>query len=157
MHTRTRTHAHTHTCTHASTHTHIHTQTHTHTDPQTYAHTHTHIHARTHTYKSLCQSSMWYKTNFETVFNKFSFFLVGCHNKVKKLSLLYYLPIVWGKISMWVVSSPMARETRVQSQVESYQRLKKWYLILSCLTLSIKRSKLEQSGERSSTLPYTSV
>ena len=33
----------------------------------------------------------------------------------------------------------MAREIWVQSQVESYQRLKKWYLILSCLTLSIIR------------------
>ena len=27
---------------------------------------------------------------------------------------------------------PMAWETRVQSQVESYQRLKKWYLMLPC-------------------------
>ena len=35
--------------------------------------------------------------------------------------------------------SPMAREIWVQSQVESYQRLKKWYLMLSCLTLSIIR------------------
>ena len=33
----------------------------------------------------------------------------------------------------------MAREIWVQSQVESYQRLKKWYLMLSCLTLSIVR------------------
>ena len=35
--------------------------------------------------------------------------------------------------------SPMARETSVQSQVESYQRLKKWYLLPPCLTLSIIR------------------
>ena len=34
---------------------------------------------------------------------------------------------------------PMARETWVQSQVESYQRLKKWYLMPPCLTLSIIR------------------
>ena len=33
----------------------------------------------------------------------------------------------------------MARESRVQSQVESYQRLKKWYFIPPCLTLSIIR------------------
>ena len=33
----------------------------------------------------------------------------------------------------------MARETWVQSQVESYQRLKKWYLMPPCLTLSIVR------------------
>ena len=33
----------------------------------------------------------------------------------------------------------MARETWVQSQIESYQRLKKWCLMLPCLTLSIIR------------------
>ena len=33
----------------------------------------------------------------------------------------------------------MAWKTGVHSQVESYQRLKKWYLMLSCLTLSIIR------------------
>ena len=33
----------------------------------------------------------------------------------------------------------MAQETGVQSKVESYQRLKKWYLIPPCLTLSIIR------------------
>ena len=33
----------------------------------------------------------------------------------------------------------MVRETGVQSQVESYQRLKKWLLMPTCLTLSIIR------------------
>ena len=33
----------------------------------------------------------------------------------------------------------MVRETGVQSQVESYQRLQKWYLMPPCLTLSIIR------------------
>ena len=33
----------------------------------------------------------------------------------------------------------MAWETGVQSLVESYQRLKKWFLISPCLTLSIIR------------------
>ena len=37
------------------------------------------------------------------------------------------LPMAW-----WLECSPMAWETWVQSQVESYQRLKKWYLILPC-------------------------
>ena len=42
----------------------------------------------------------------------------------------------------------MARETWVQSQVESYQRLKKWYLMPPCLTLSIirYRSRVEWSN-----------
>ena len=46
----------------------------------------------------------------------------------------------------------MARETRVQSQVESYQKLKKWYLIPPCLTPSIiryvSRVKWSHSGKR---------
>ena len=39
----------------------------------------------------------------------------------------------------WLECSPMARKTCVQSQIESYQRLKKWYLMLPCFTLSIIR------------------
>ena len=35
--------------------------------------------------------------------------------------------------------SPMVQQIGYQSQVESYQRLKKWYLIPPCLTLSIIR------------------
>ena len=42
-------------------------------------------------------------------------------------------------VSLWVVFSPMTQETRVQSQVESYQILTKWYFIPPCLTLSIIR------------------
>ena len=41
--------------------------------------------------------------------------------------------------SWCICASPMAREIWVQSQVESYQRLKKWYLMPPCLTLSIIR------------------
>ena len=37
--------------------------------------------------------------------------------------------------------SPKAQETKVQSEVESCQRLKKWYLMPPCLTLSIIRYK----------------
>ena len=37
-----------------------------------------------------------------------------------------------------VECSPVARETKVQSPVESYQRLKKCYLIRPCLTFSIR-------------------
>ena len=47
---------------------------------------------------------------------------------------------------------PMVRETGVQSQVESYQRLKKWYLIPPCLTPSIiryvSRIKWSNPGKR---------
>ena len=33
----------------------------------------------------------------------------------------------------------MVRKTGVQSQVESFQKLKKWYLMAPCLTLTILR------------------
>ena len=39
----------------------------------------------------------------------------------------------------------MVREAEVQFQVESYQRLKKWYLMPPCLTLSIIRYKSRES------------
>ena len=39
----------------------------------------------------------------------------------------------------WVECSPMVWEIGVQSWVKSYQRLKKWYLILPCLTLTTTR------------------
>ena len=42
-------------------------------------------------------------------------------------------------ICIYIYKLRMVRETRVQSQVESYQRLKKWYLVPPCLTLSIIR------------------
>ena len=40
----------------------------------------------------------------------------------------------------------MARETWVQSQVESYQRLKKWYLIPPCLTLRNYKVRVKWSN-----------
>ena len=44
--------------------------------------------------------------------------------------------------------SPMAWEAWVQSQVESYQRIDKWYLMPPCLTLSIIRygSRVKRSN-----------
>ena len=40
------------------------------------------------------------------------------------------------QLAQWVERSPMVRKTEVQSQVKSYQRLKKWYLMPPCLILS---------------------
>ena len=55
----------------------------------------------------------------------------------------------------------MARETGVQSQVESYQRLKKWYLMPPCLTLSIiryvSRVKWSNPGKGVAPSPHLSV
>ena len=54
-----------------------------------------------------------------------------------------------------VECSPMARKTGVQSQVELNQRLKKWYLIPPCLTLSIIRyvSRVKWSNPRKGVAP----
>ena len=49
----------------------------------------------------------------------------------------FYWPIERDyKIWFEYYCSPMVQEIRVQSQVESYQRLKKWYLMQPCLILS---------------------
>ena len=62
------------------------------------------------------------------------------HQKLSVMAFLYRLHVeVFGRLSYMTEFSPMVRETGVQSQVESYQRLKKWYLIPSCLTLSITK------------------
>ena len=49
----------------------------------------------------------------------------------------------------------MPWETRVQSQVKSYQRLKKWYLMLPCFTISIIRyiSRVKWSNEGKGVAP----
>ena len=61
------------------------------------------------------------------------------YNLEDTISDIYQFPdeIKNNRILCW--HSPMARETWVQSQVESYRRLKKWYLMLLCLTPSIIR------------------
>ena len=46
---------------------------------------------------------------------------------------------VWVILKLLEDHSPMVRETGVPSQVESYQRLKKSYLMHPCLTFSIIR------------------
>ena len=45
------------------------------------------------------------------------------------------------KLTEWVECSLMAQDTGVQSQVESYQRLRKRLLMPPCLTFSILRYK----------------
>ena len=55
----------------------------------------------------------------------------------------------------------MAEETRVQSMIKSYQRLKKMVLDAALLKTQYYKvqikGKVEQSKERRSTLPYTLV
>ena len=51
----------------------------------------------------------------------------------------------------------VVRETWVQSHVESYQRIKKWYLMSPCFTLSIirKRSRVKWSNPGQGIAPST--
>ena len=53
----------------------------------------------------------------------------------------------------------MVLETKVQSWVESYQRLKKWYLIPPCLTLSIIRygSRVKWSNPGKGVVPFPTL
>ena len=55
----------------------------------------------------------------------------------------------------WVECSPMIWKTWIQFQVESYQRLSKWYLIPLCLTLSNIRyiSRVKWSNQRKGVAP----
>ena len=58
-------------------------------------------------------------------------------------------------LAWWLECSSMARETWVQSLVESYQRLKKRYLMPPCLTLSIITygSRVKWSNPRKEVAP----
>ena len=93
--------------------------------------------------------SFAHKWRLSTVFY---FQLNPPYNMARYISLLNPLPthqwneeyadyILWRRVRYFLIrkSSPIAWETWVQSQVESYQRLKKWYLMLPCLALSIIR------------------
>ena len=53
----------------------------------------------------------------------------------------------------------MVRETGVQSEVESYQRLKKWYLMPPCLTPSIIRygSRVKWSNPGKGVVPFLTL
>ena len=78
-------------------------------------HIHIHVHMCTHIY---------------------TYLYMHMHIHIQKYT---YICIYVRTLAKWLECSPMARETWVQSQVESYQRLKKWYLMPPCLTLSIIR------------------
>ena len=60
-------------------------------------------------------------------------------DKIEKNTKKNYIEY-WDNIGRILIEcSPVTSETGVQSQVESYQKFKKWYLIPPCLTLRIIR------------------
>ena len=68
-----------------------------------------------------------------------------------------YIYIYW--LNEYVDCSPMVQETGVRSQVESYRRLKKWYLILPCLALrNIRlRSRVKWSNPGKEVAPSSTL
>ena len=69
-----------------------------------------------------------------------AYIYICMHNYVFVCVYIYiYIYIYDQPIGLVVECWPMVRETGVQSLVESYQRLKKWYTIPPYLTFTIKR------------------
>ena len=64
-------------------------------------------------------------------------------------------------LALWVEYSSMARETEIQAQVESYQRLNKMVFdtfLLNTQYFKVRiKGKVELFSEGSSILPYTLV
>ena len=83
----------------------------------------------------------------------FFFFFFGKINKFYKIKLNATI-LLW--FTLVKECSPIARETWVRSQIESYQRLKKRYLIHPCLTLSIIRygSRVKWSNPGKGVVPF---
>ena len=81
----------------------------------------------------------------------FYFTICMCVSFVIRKENMCRFAVITGSLAKWVECSPMVRETGVQSQVESYERLKKWYLIHPCLTLSniryVSRVKWSNPGK----------
>ena len=74
----------------------------------------------------------------------------GSDSYEKTFFLWIFIRIYIGPLAKWV-----DQEDGVQSQVESYQRLKTWYMMPPCLTLSIirKRSRVKWSNPRNGIAP----
>ena len=75
-------------------------------------------------------------------------------------STFYTLPFIFYlSFAKQLESSSEALETRVQSQAESYQRLKKWYLMPPCLTLcTIKyESRVKWSNPGKRVVPFPTL
>ena len=74
------------------------------------------------------------------------------------ICLIYIRYKIIKEVSKIRIYSAMVWETGIQSQVETYQRHKKWYLMPPCLTLSIVRygSRIKWSNPRNGVAPFPS-
>ena len=107
--------------------------------------------------------------HYKSIFSTYIYIYIYHGETWKSISIFHYKfisPVNWWYFALhkiiyiylhisslvkWVECSPMVQETWVQSQVVSYQRLEKWYLILPCLTLSniryVSRVKWSNPGK----------
>ena len=83
----------------------------------------------------------WQDTIHYPLSSKKQWKLISSNVHKNKISFveLWILRTISFRITFPIECSPMVLETRVQSQVESYQRLKRWYVIPPCLTLIMLR------------------
>ena len=159
------THRHTHTYTHTHTHVHTiaHTRTNTHTITHTQRHTQIHSHSHSHTLGNTHSSYSIAHAHRHTHINAYSKTLTNTFTHTHTYTHTHthiYIYIYWKKNATiesifqftedWinrqfsktrnkayrVQCSPMVQDTKVQSQVESYQRLKKCFLMPPCLKWS---------------------
>ena len=83
------------------------------------------------------------------------------HRKENEYVVIYLCHFIYRTLAWWLECLPRTRETWVHSHVESYQRLKKWYLMPLCLTLSIirhgSRIKWGNPGKGAAPSPTPSV
>ena len=70
----------------------------------------------------------------------------GCYSFLRTAPFTLYPYLIMLSIIKYHVLSlwyDLTWKSKIQSQIESYQRLKKWYLMLPCLTLNIIRYGLK--------------
>ena len=91
-----------------------------------YTHTHRHSYRCMHMHTYTHSMHTWIQIGENT----YTYMYTYTHSHAHKYT---------HSLAKWVEWSLIVRETCVQSQVASYQRLKKWHLILPSLTLSIIR------------------
>ena len=93
------------------------------------------------------------------IFNHILYFSLFTESQNKHIWLIYKWQtgsLKTGSLAQCVECLQMVRKTGVQPQVESYQRLKKWYLIPPCLTLSVIRyvSMVKWNNQGEGVVPY---
>ena len=117
-------------------------------------------------YFEMCRSTKRFVSFFKSLHGpthfEISLYLFGPTTKNLYIYIYIYIYVyIYIYIYIYIIGlvvecSPMAQETEVQSLVESYQRLKKRYLILPCLTFSIMRyvSRVEWSNPGKGVVPF---